>query len=240
MAKELTKIRDLTIKHVDKPDTHAEYLLDEYGMLWFKEDGKESVKGYQRRKWTCESCKHNCSTCIKTNNDAYVCRPLPPNVSKCERLKGREERENFDITFSCKANVCEHFEPKHNYAEWNINQFIDVKNCCSEMGLGKKLIQGFSYKDKQIPFSFYITSEDFLLGVAINHKITMYKPLLWDSFNIDGQTYRGADNYIKLNNITDKNLRKEIKEAFSHADASFPWHYNGRIFNLDTMWFDAE
>jgi hypothetical protein len=127
-----------------------------------------------------------------------------------------------------------------SYADWNVNQFIDVKNSCIHKN--EVFIQGISYKGHQAPFTFYVADEEwhdlnFIKEENGHHLIHVFSPVMWDEFTFEGKTYKGYQNYININNIINDKLRKEIKEAFSLGWLDCHKRYTGKWFDFDIMWF---
>ncbi len=239
----MQRIRDLKVKKADGAEISAGYYKDEdTGVVYYKEDGSDEYQEYLGEKHGCSSCVYNLFM-PKTENAIYQVRPLPSYTCKC-RLINRKYSD-FDITYksdwvTCKHPVCDNFRTWMAYADWNVNQFIDVKNSCIHKS--EVFIQGMSYKRHQAPFTFYVTDEewhdlDFVKEKDGHHLVHVYCPVIWNEFAFEGKTYKGYQNYIDMNNITDDKLRKEIKEAFSLNWFECHRAYTGKWFDFDIMWF---
>lgn len=230
----LTKIRDLRIKTINNGEQIGAYYYDDNKDLWYEDGNGNLFKGHQSNPFKCSQCKYCKRTLIETNNDPLVCRPLPSHQSKCSL----HTDSRYDITFSCETyQTCPNFHIAHNYPEWNINQFIDVKNCCVT---DFKSVQGFSINGLQLPITFVVSGDDFAKGVVRNNKIYMLGFTMWDEFNYNGKTYHGIDNYIKFANITNKNLIKRIKEEYKIANSHDNNNHRHVVFDLDLMWFSEK
>ena len=231
----MEKIKDLQVKKYGGISIHAEYLIDENNDIWYKEDGKIAIKGYQGPNWTCTDCV-NWIFNAKTVNDVYQCRPLPPHTSKCKLIN--EKYPEFDITFksNCTTHLghspCRHFIPRYNYEDWNINQFIDVKNCCKCSDF--VIIQGISKNGKQAPFSFRISKEDWYnLNIIENNSVKMFRPIIWETYNSDNVNKRTRTDYSEEFGIS----KNEIKKCFELCFDNPANIHNGKYFNFDKMWF---
>lgn len=231
----MEKIRDLIIRKVGEKDECGAYYLDSNGDLWF-EDSDGLRKEYPCTKKGCSDCKF-CISNPKTSNSIYQCKPLPSLTCRCKIID--ELYEDFDITiksdYTLSHAVCKYFEPKFNHQKWNVNQFIDIKNCCN---IGDGFIQGISYKGKQAPFTLYISQEEwFDLNFILDNKIRVIDPVNWWNFSFDGNEISNPINYCILNKI-DANIQKEVKDFFYSNWIEARIKYSGKIFNFNTMWFE--
>ena len=234
----MKKIRDLQVKKYGGISIHAEYLIDENNDIWYKEDGKIAIKGYQGPNWTCTDCK-NWIFNAKTVNNVYQCRPLPPHTSKCKLIN--EKYPEFDITFksNCTTHLghspCRHFIPRYNYEDWNINQFIDIKNCC-KFTYGS--IQGISKNGRQAPFSFCVHAEHWYnLDFIHNDKVIVYDPIFWDVYNLNGKERHTKSDYINDFSL-DKKYHKEFNNYIRMDCIESKTEVYGRFFDFSKMWFD--
>ena len=235
----MKKIRDLQVKKYGGISIHAEYLIDENNDIWYKEDGKIAIKGYQGPNWTCTDCV-NWIFNARTNNNIYQCRPLSPYTSKCKLIN--EKYPNYDITFksnttlNCGHAPCRFFEPKHNFNIYNINQFIDIKNCCK---FTYESIQGISKDGKQAPFQFSVSmNEWYNLDFIHDDEVCIFKPIFWNVYN-----YNGVERYTSTNYHLDFHLNKEqINELNKYIKMSYIEsmnQINNKYFSFRTMWFKS-
>ena len=234
----MKKIRDLQVKKCGGISIHAEYLIDENNDIWYKEDGKIAIKGYQGPKWTCSDCK-NFIFHTKTQNNIYQSIPLPSFTSKCKLIN--EKYPDYDITFKSNPtphlghSPCKFFTLRTNYQDWNINQFIDVKNCCI---FTTGSIQGISKNGRQAPFSFYVYAEHWYnLDFIHNDKIIVYSPIFWDVYNLNGKEKYTKSDYINDFSL-DKKYHKEFNEYIRMNCVESKNKVYRRFFDFSKMWFD--
>lgn len=234
----MNKIRDLQVKKADGTVIHAEYLMDDNGWIWYKEDGKDPVMGYQGCAWTCSDCKNYVFN-AKTQNNIYQSKPLPSHTAKCKVIN--EKYPDYDITFKsnptphCGHSPCKFFTPRTNYQDWNINQFIDAKNCCV---FTAGSIQGISKDGKQAPFSFCIHAGHWYnLDIIHNGKVIVYNPVFWDVYNLNGKERHTKSNYINDFSL-DKKYQKEFNEYIRMNYVESKNKVYRRFFDFSKMWFD--
>ncbi len=220
------------------------YKNKDTGVVYFTKDKEnyEPVRDYVVGLG-CSSCKHCVFNC-ETKNEKYYLKPLPSLTCGCKKLN-ETYGDDYDITFrssweKCRHAVCDRFEPVGVITDdWNINQYIDIQNSCIVQPYMS--IQGFSYKGKQIPMRFKVSTDDWNNNTIVHsdNTIKMYKPELWIQvrYRVGDNYYSGVANYIKQHNIIDKAIIKDIKEASNMNVNEFIRKYNGASFSLDTMWF---
>ena len=67
--------------------------------------------------------------------------------------------------------------------------------------------------------------------------VHIYKPIIWNEYKAKGDTYKGYQNYIKVYDITEPNIKKEIKDAFDMKWVKSVKVFNDKWFDFNTMWF---
>lgn len=233
------KIRNLKVRHIEiENHVDAVYLKDDFGNIYYKE-GDLIEKGYQGSLYGCNDCIY--SVFIfgnKTNNNTYIQSCLGKQLYRFHKIM--EKYPEFDISFNWNGNhcgnVCKLFQPRKSALhKWNVNQFIDIDNCCY-FGMGHVL--GLSYNNCQIPFDFYIDKDEWWnLDFIKENKLRMIKPVIWNVFNYNYIEYKTRENYTKINNL-DSKIEKEIKISLNESWIDNQRKYNNKIFNFEKMWFE--